>query len=240
MDQVFESRNWGSRESLCWSRDFGKEVCTGIVVVGVCRLHASADVGVSFFILSLIRGDWKSWVDHWKWMNQGTGEPVCRELFGVRSSSSAYPKRRRRHAYHYIQNWAWYELLECVAPLVPVLEWFGADCPPARSGAWSEAREAGVYHRVMVRSISSERLRLYLPCPWLEGFWRESSLLPQACNFSSNIVMSSVIARIYWELTLQNARGAAAGWCSFLAFEPWEIDIRGGSRALFTRRVAAM
>jgi hypothetical protein len=38
--------------------------------------------------------------------------------------SSAYHEAAKRHAYHYIQNWAWYELLGIVAPLV-LFWWFG-------------------------------------------------------------------------------------------------------------------
>jgi hypothetical protein len=39
-------------------------------------------------------------------------------------SSPAYHEAARRHSYHYIQNWAWYELLGIVAPLV-LFWWFG-------------------------------------------------------------------------------------------------------------------
>ena len=38
--------------------------------------------------------------------------------------SPAYQEAAKRHAYHYIQNWAWYELLGIVAPLV-LFWWFG-------------------------------------------------------------------------------------------------------------------
>jgi len=38
--------------------------------------------------------------------------------------SSAYHEAAKRHPFHYIQNWAWYELLGIVAPLV-LFWWFG-------------------------------------------------------------------------------------------------------------------
>ena len=38
--------------------------------------------------------------------------------------SAAYHVAAKRHAYHYIQNWAWYELLGIVAPLA-LFWWFG-------------------------------------------------------------------------------------------------------------------
>jgi hypothetical protein len=39
-------------------------------------------------------------------------------------ASPAYHEAAKRHGYHYIQNWAWYELLGIVAPLV-LFWWFG-------------------------------------------------------------------------------------------------------------------
>jgi hypothetical protein len=39
-------------------------------------------------------------------------------------ATPAYHEAAKRHAYHYIQNWAWYELLGIVAPLV-LFWWFG-------------------------------------------------------------------------------------------------------------------
>jgi hypothetical protein len=40
------------------------------------------------------------------------------------AASAAYHEAAKQHAYHYIQNWAWYELLGIVAPLGLFL-WFG-------------------------------------------------------------------------------------------------------------------
>lgn len=39
------------------------------------------------------------------------------------AASAAYHEAAKRHAYHYIQNWAWYELLGAVAPLF-LFWWF--------------------------------------------------------------------------------------------------------------------
>ncbi len=40
------------------------------------------------------------------------------------AASAAYHEVAKKHAYHYIQNWAWYELLGIVAPLA-LFWWFG-------------------------------------------------------------------------------------------------------------------
>jgi hypothetical protein len=40
------------------------------------------------------------------------------------AATPAYQEAAKQHAYHYIQNWAWYELLGIVAPLV-LFWWFG-------------------------------------------------------------------------------------------------------------------
>jgi len=47
-------------------------------------------------------------------------------------SSPAYHKAARLHAYHYIQNWAWYELLGIIGPLI-ILWWLAR---VARSRDW--------------------------------------------------------------------------------------------------------
>jgi len=68
----------------------------------------------------------------------GTGEPVLLgSSFGVRSFSGPITKRRNGTPIIYIQNWAWYELLGIVAPLV-LFWWFGRIAAGA-SGAWLNA-----------------------------------------------------------------------------------------------------
>jgi hypothetical protein len=54
------------------------------------------------------------------------------------AASAAYHEAAKRHAYHYIQNWAWYELLGAVAPLL-LFWWFGrmARTRMARGLPWS-------------------------------------------------------------------------------------------------------
>ncbi len=48
------------------------------------------------------------------------------------AATPAYHEAAKRHGYHYIQNWAWYELLGIVAPLV-LFWWFGR---VARARQW--------------------------------------------------------------------------------------------------------
>lgn len=49
------------------------------------------------------------------------------------AASAAYHEAAKQHPYHYIQNWAWYELLGIVAPLA-LFWWFGRT---ARCRQWS-------------------------------------------------------------------------------------------------------
>jgi hypothetical protein len=49
------------------------------------------------------------------------------------ATSAAYHEAAKRHGFHYIQNWQWYELLGIVAPLV-LFWWFGR---LARNRQWS-------------------------------------------------------------------------------------------------------
>jgi len=53
------------------------------------------------------------------------------------AASAAYHEAAKRHGYHYIQNWQWYELLGIVAPLA-VLWWFGR----RTRGRWPTAERA--------------------------------------------------------------------------------------------------
>jgi len=50
------------------------------------------------------------------------------------AASAAYNEAAKRHAYHYIQHWTWYELLGAVAPLA-LFWWFAR---VGRSRSWTE------------------------------------------------------------------------------------------------------
>jgi hypothetical protein len=62
---------------------------------------------------------------HWQWMQPTALASLLWLKIPLSSASSpAYHEAAKRHAYHYIQNWAWYELLGIVAPLI-LFWWFG-------------------------------------------------------------------------------------------------------------------
>jgi len=62
---------------------------------------------------------------HWKWINPtGLASLLWLGIPLAPAASPAYHEAAKRHAYHYIQNWAWYELLGIVAPLI-LFWWFG-------------------------------------------------------------------------------------------------------------------
>jgi hypothetical protein len=60
-------------------------------------------------------------------------------------TSSAYHEAAKRHAYHYIQHWAWYELLGIVAPLA-LLWWFARIARNRQWAAIERMSRAGVLY----------------------------------------------------------------------------------------------
>ncbi len=92
----------------------------GWLVFAVC-MHPLMWVFPSSFCLLLVVLDWfeaRCKNPHSDAAAAGMGIPFAAE------SSPAYHEAAKKHGYHYIQNWAWYELLGIVAPLV-LFWWFG-------------------------------------------------------------------------------------------------------------------
>jgi hypothetical protein len=74
--------------------------------------------------------------ESWRSTNRVQATAVATLFFGVTfapSSSLAYHQAALNHGFHYIQRWAWYELLGIVAPLI-VFYWFGRI---ARNRRWA-------------------------------------------------------------------------------------------------------
>jgi hypothetical protein len=86
----------------------------------------------SFCILYIV-------LERWSILSEGRAErslaPLTLPGPLAPKSSSAYDQAAKRHAYHYIQNWTWYELLGAVAPLL--LFWWFARI--ARAREWRTA-----------------------------------------------------------------------------------------------------
>jgi len=87
---VFESAEPGGvRGNLHGGTNCGEKICTGIVVAGVCGLHASADVGVSIFVLCVAArvGKIPREVDARKWACRSAMDAACpRGLRGLSRS----------------------------------------------------------------------------------------------------------------------------------------------------------
>ncbi len=71
-----------------------------------------------FVVIEKLEGRWKSLKP------AGLASLLWLQIPLAPVPSSFYHEAAKRHAYHYIQNWAWYELLGIVAPLV-LFWWFG-------------------------------------------------------------------------------------------------------------------
>jgi hypothetical protein len=77
-----------------------------------------------FIVMEKLESSWR-FASSWKRTNPAG--LVCLLWMGMpfaAGASPAYHEAAKRHAYHYIQNWAWYELLGIAAPLV-LFWWFG-------------------------------------------------------------------------------------------------------------------
>jgi hypothetical protein len=71
-----------------------------------------------FVVMEKLEGRWKGL------MPAGVAALVWLQIPLAPAPSAAYHEAAKRHANHYIQNWAWYELLGIVAPLL-LFWWFG-------------------------------------------------------------------------------------------------------------------
>jgi len=169
MDQYLNPRNLAAFAGIFMLARTLERSSTAHVVAGVCRLHASADVGVSFFILSLIRGDGKSWVV----IGSGSTQRDWRACFAgefLWRPQLLRPITKRRNG----------------TPIITFRTGRGMSCweslhrwccsggsgglPAGGSGAWLK-REPGV-HRVCAIYLVGAVAVIFLP-GW--RLWRESS-----------------------------------------------------------------
>lgn len=96
--------------ALCW------------LVFAACMHPFMAVFPFSFCLLFVVMEKFEG---HWKNINAAAVASLLWMAFPLAPAASpAYHEAAKRHANHYIQNWAWYELLGIVAPLV-LFWWFG-------------------------------------------------------------------------------------------------------------------
>ena len=158
---------------------------------------------------------------HWKNMKPGTvagllwiGIPLAP------APSAAYHEAAKRHAYHYIQNWAWYELLGIVAPLV-LFWWFGRI---ARRREWRMVERVSRAFVVYGLIYLTAAVMVDLPA----RFEALARLQPLRSLHYLYIVMFVMIGGFLGEYVLRNRI-----WLWLLLFLPLSAGMFLAQRALF-------
>jgi hypothetical protein len=136
------------------------------------------------------------------------------------AASAAYHEAAKRHGYHYIQNWTWYELAGIIAPLA-LFWWFART---ARRRQWPVVER--VSRAFVVYGLIHLVAALVVDLP--AGFEALARLQPLRCLHFLYIVMFVMIGGLLAEYVL---RGRAWRW--LLLFVPLGLGMFIGQRALF-------
>ena len=134
--------------------------------------------------------------------------------------SPAYHEAAKRHAYHYIQNWQWYELLGIVAPLI-LFWWFGRI---ARRRQWRMVERVSRAIIVYGLIYLVEAVVFDLPA----RFEALARLQPLRSLHFEYIVMFVMMGGFLGEYVLQNRV-----WRWLLLFIPLSVGMFLAQRALF-------
>lgn len=136
------------------------------------------------------------------------------------AASAAYHEAAKRHGFHYIQNWTWYEQLGIVAPLV--LFWWFARI--ARRRQWSMVER--VSRAFVVYDLIYLMAALVLDLP--ARFESLARLQPLRSLHFLYIVMFVVMGGLLGEYVLKDRV-----WRWLLLFIPLSLGMFVGQRALF-------
>jgi hypothetical protein len=136
------------------------------------------------------------------------------------AASAAYHEAAKRHGFHYIQNWTWYEQLGIVAPLV--LFWWFARI--ARRRQWSMVER--VSRAFVVYDLIYLMAALVLDLP--ARFESLARLQPLRSLHFLYIVMFVVMGGLLGEYVLKDRV-----WRWLLLFIPLSLGMFMGQRALF-------
>jgi hypothetical protein len=135
-------------------------------------------------------------------------------------TSLAYHEAAKRHAYHYIQHWAWYELLGIVAPLA--LFWWFARI--ARKRQWAAVER--VSHAGVVYGLCFLVGALVVDLP--ARFETLARLQPLRSLHLLYMLMFVLIGGFLGEYVLKNRV-----WRWLLLFVPLSVGMYMGQRSLF-------
>jgi hypothetical protein len=141
------------------------------------------------------------------------------------AASAAYHEAAKRHGYHYIQNWAWYELLGAVAPLL-LFWWFGrmARARMARGLQWPVVER--VSRAFVIYGLIYLLAALVVDLP--ARFEALARLQPLRSVHFLYIVMFVVMGGFAGEYVLKDRL-----WRWLLLFAPLSLGMFMAQRALF-------
>jgi hypothetical protein len=141
------------------------------------------------------------------------------------AASAAYREAAKRHAYHYIQNWAWYELLGAIAPLL-LFWWFGrmARTRMARGLPWSAVERVSRAFVVYGLIYLIAALVVDLPPRFVEL----ARLQPLRSLHFLYIVMFVLMGGLLGGFVLKDR-----AWRWLLLFAPLSLGMLVAQRALF-------
>jgi hypothetical protein len=136
------------------------------------------------------------------------------------AASAAYHEAAKRHGFHYIQRWAWYELLGAVAPLL-LFWWFARIARGRRWGVVERVSRALVIYGLIYLAAA---LVVDLPAQ----FEALARLQPLRSLHFLYIVMFVVIGGLLAEYVLKDR-----AWRWLLLFAPLSLGMFLAQRSLF-------
>jgi hypothetical protein len=186
------------------------------VAVAVCMHPLMWTFPFSFCVLLVVMEKFEG-----RWGTTGTaGLAALLWIPLAPAASAAYHEAAKRHGYHYIQNWAWYELAGIIAPLV-LFWWFGRI---ARRRQWSDVERVSRAFVVYGLIYLVAALVVDLPA----RFEALARLQPLRSLHFLYIVMFVVMGGFLAQYVLKNRV-----WRWLLLFAPLSLGMFLGQRALF-------
>ncbi len=167
-------------------------------------------------------------LERWRILSQGRDTLIATLLFLgplAPESSPAYHEAAKRHAYHYIQSWTWYELLGAVAPLL--LFWWFARI--ARAQEWPIAQRVSRAFVIYGSIYFVGALAVDLPA----RFEALARIQPLRSLHFLYIVMFIMIGGLLGEFILRDRL-----WRWLVLFVPLSVGMFSGATRSFPRQCA--
>lgn len=219
VDQYLNPRNLAAFAGIFMlARTLEKKYLTALLwlIFAVCMHPLMWVFPFSFCVLWLVMQPFEKY-----WKGSIAAAMVILWMPLAPAATEAYHEAAKRHAYHYIQNWQWYEWLGIFAPLALFL-WFGW----LARGRWpllQKVSRAFVFYGLIYFLMA---LVLDLP----SRFEALARLQPLRSLHFEYIVMFAVMGGFLAEFVLRDRL-----WRWLLLFVPLSLGMFLGQRALFPK-----